>query len=452
MLLRTSLVAPLLAFLSAASVSSSPTTSQLREVFPTTSTDALQGSTKTVNGLEVTVVTNSTHALWSLNSTKTAVDHLGWASVGLGSKMSNADYLIAWPTVSGSSVSWTLSHRIPGGGSHDQPKMASSASATDTSAFYTPVTALTTTTTGAPYTTVAWLRALQVPSDYPTSSSVSNANVDRTQSLKMIYASASKDPSSTSQNANVAQHNNAFGSFSLDIAQPLNLAATNPTGGKASTSGWTHRDKVLIAHAVIGSVAVMLVVPFGVLLARFGRAHSWYPAHRAIQIAAALLMVTSAIIGITQNMDGGGADDHRHVGIALLILFVVQPALGLWSHRTPAGSKLTSARPSFSRPFPSVVRIVHIVLGIVLVGVGYWQVNSGFDAWQSSSDRQDSVPLAVKVVFWILLVIAVVLYVAGWAIGCVKSRKEQKENKTAVQSQDDSFQLVDHNKFATSRA
>lgn len=58
-----------------------------------------------------------------------------------------------------------------------------------------------------------------------------------------------------------------------------------------------------------------------------------------------------------------------------------------------------------------------------MTAAAYVQVASGFDEWQQDSDRQNSVPVAVKVVFWILLVIAVVLYVAGWVLGVIKGKR-----------------------------
>ncbi|GAA5836688.1 hypothetical protein JCM3766R1_006992 [Sporobolomyces carnicolor] len=427
------------------------TSTQLSSVFLGASNGTLSGSTKTVNNLAVTVVTNSTHALWHVNSTNMAVDKTGWLAIGLGSKMSNSDYLIGWPMISGSSVDWVLSHRIPDG-DHGTPQMASTSSQTKTSDFYHIVPELSTTTTGSSFTTLAWLRQLEPPSNYPTSSAVSNAVVDRTStSLRMIYASASKDPASTDEAASVAQHNRPYGSFSQDISQPINLAAAAPFGttgtGKSASGGWTKRDKVLIAHAAIGSIGAVLFVPAGILLARLGRSGTWFPAHRAIQFFSALLIIVSAIIGITQNDGAHFSDGHQRLGIILIALFVAQPALGIFAHWTKGGAPLTSAHPALSRPYPSIVRIIHIVLGVVVAGVGYWQVASGFDEWQSSSDRQTSVPTAVKAVFWILVAIAVVGYVAGWVWGIVKGKRLSRRDSEDTFTQQDGHLMTDRSKY-----
>jgi hypothetical protein len=131
--------------------------------------------------------------------------------------------------------------------------MASTSGATQTTDFFKLVPELSTTSTGSSFTTLAWFRELKPPSNYPTSSAVSNTTVDRTStSLRMIYASSSKDPASTNEASDVAQHNKPYGSFSMDISQSIDLAAATPlaaTGnGKSSLGGWTKRDKVLIAH------------------------------------------------------------------------------------------------------------------------------------------------------------------------------------------------------------
>merc|ERR1719487_1809959 len=104
-------------------------------VFP--SSASLTGQTIPLGPFVFTLVLNSTHALYALNATSTAPSSVGWMSVGQGSRMSNADYIIAWPSVSSSAVNWTLSHRLPSGGdSHSVPSLASSSSSRSTADFY----------------------------------------------------------------------------------------------------------------------------------------------------------------------------------------------------------------------------------------------------------------------------------------------------------------------------
>lgn len=118
--------------------------------------------------------------------------------------MGDADYIIAWPDVSGSSANWTLSHRVPGHSSHDMPQLASSAAGTDTQSYYQLVPSLSTMDASSPYGAVAFLRVLDPASGYPSKSGVQTSLAsDQTQ---MIYASGSENPGSSSEGASFAQH------------------------------------------------------------------------------------------------------------------------------------------------------------------------------------------------------------------------------------------------------
>lgn len=70
----------------------------------------------------------------------------------------------------------------------------------------------------------------------------------------------------------------------------------------------------------------------------------------------------------------------------------------------------------------------------MIVGLGYWQVESGFDEWQTSSDQLTEVPTAVKAIFWVLLAIAVAAYAIGWVVQIARGRKLRRENGTGSNS------------------
>lgn len=72
---------------------------------------ALRGQAVRLAAFNLQVVTNETSALVTFNLTRTAVAKVGWIGFGTGSRMSNSDMLVAWPTVSGRNVTWTLSQR-----------------------------------------------------------------------------------------------------------------------------------------------------------------------------------------------------------------------------------------------------------------------------------------------------------------------------------------------------
>lgn len=62
----------------------------------------------------------------------------------------------------------------------------------------------------------------------------------------------------------------------------------------------------------------------------------------------------------------------------------------------------------------SPLRYLHILSGIVLAGLLYWQVDNGFDEWNATSDAGTNTPKSVRILYWILLALALVAYVVGW--------------------------------------
>lgn len=127
--------------------------------------------------------------------------------------MRNSDYLIAWPNLAISSAvapPWTLSHRAPEG--RDQPTVASTASATSTSALFTYLPALSTSDSSSPYTVIAYLRPLTFPSGLSTTSFPPLSAAKTT----FIYASSSKSPDDTAENASLSQHDQVSNQFYLD--------------------------------------------------------------------------------------------------------------------------------------------------------------------------------------------------------------------------------------------
>lgn len=115
-------------------------------------------------------------------------------------------------------------------------------------------------------------------------------------------------------------------------------------------------------------------------------------------------------------------DGWLRLGLAIFILVLLQATLGLIGHRTQR-NRLTSSRPSYasysfppSRPSFPFVRLSHVVLGLVTIGLGYWQIETGISddgEWQQK--MSGSVPKAVQVIFWILVAVEVAAYVLAWA-------------------------------------
>ncbi|GAA5832646.1 hypothetical protein JCM3770_004944, partial [Rhodotorula araucariae] len=132
--------------------------------------------------------------------------------------MGNADFVLAWPVVSGASAAWTLSHRLPGGG-HTMPQPTGS-----TSEFYTVVPELTTQDASSRFAAVAFSRLRDAGASYPTQSGVTAAALDPAQT-SFIYASSSSKPNGAGETATIIQHNQGMGTTTLDLSKAFITAS-----------------------------------------------------------------------------------------------------------------------------------------------------------------------------------------------------------------------------------
>ncbi|TNY20468.1 hypothetical protein DMC30DRAFT_439181 [Rhodotorula diobovata] len=421
--------------LALASTAKALTAEQAASFFSTSSAGDLSGDTASLPRFDLTVVQNSTHALFVVNATDTAPSSVGWLGTGQGTRMSNADYLLAWPTVSGSSVSWTLSHRLPNG-AHGQPQLASSDAATSTSTFYTLVPELTTSDASSPFSAVAYVRARDPGASYPTASGVTSAAI-QDAATSIIYASSSRAPSGTGEDANLSEHNQARFPFLASLQ--FSVAAAADTEGAGSATRGSDGDAVssserrmYIAHATLGSLAFLVAAPLAILVARVGRdSFRWFPLHALANTLTVVLVIVCFALA-TYEVGGEFDDFHQKLGLALLILVLVQALLGLGAHFTRP-TRLTSSRPSLRAPVTAppakpprtfgVPRIVHVLLGLVTLALGWTQVANGlYVEWDENLSAVGNVPLAVKVVFWVLIGLWVASYLAAWVFGAVRNR------------------------------
>ncbi|GAA5905993.1 hypothetical protein JCM8208_006310 [Rhodotorula glutinis] len=412
------------------------TSDQAASFFSSSASD-LQGATTSLPRFDLSVVQNSTHSLFVVNATSTAPASVGWLGTGMGSRMSNADYLIVWPTVSGSSVSWTLSHRLPNG-AHGTPKLASTDASTSTTAFYTVVPELTTSDASSPYSVVAYVRQRDPGSSYPTASGVTTAAL-QAASTEFIYASSSRKPTSTAEDADLDEHNQPKGTTKLDLSQQFSVAAAaaETSGSSASEGGdetTSSQRRMYIAHATLGSLAFLVFTPLAILVARVGRdTYRWFPAHWILNLITVVLVIVAFALA-TYEVGGDFEDFHHKCAL-----------LGLASHFT-RHTPLTSSRPSLRPPVTApavkprgrtfgVPRLVHVVLGIVTVALGWVQVGNGLMIeWDANLPGAGTVPRGVKIAFWVLLGLWIASYVVAWVVGAVAKRAARARGSDAGES------------------
>lgn len=266
-----------------------------------------------------------------------------------------------------------------------------------------------------------------------------------------MYASSTIPPSSNQESAILTQHNQPHATVTLDLSIPIVLAgAVGPVAGASSTTARaaasstapggavvavptatasvapasgvlgttvlarTSRDMILIAHAVIASLGLLLFTPAAILIARYLRAHSWFPMHAALQLLASACLIAAFALGYVTVRGRHFYDSHTRLGLTLLILVLVQVTLGALAHRvaSPAPSP-TSKLPTLSNK--PLIRLIHIVLGITITGLGLIQVRLGMSQYPEKSDGGEGTPVGVIVVYWLLVAAIVISYLYGWA-------------------------------------
>ncbi|ORY88319.1 hypothetical protein BCR35DRAFT_289209 [Leucosporidium creatinivorum] len=387
---------------------------QIASVFGEGATD-LTGSSVKLPQFTFAIITNATHALYSLNSSSQSFQ-VGWMGVGSGTAMANADFLISWPNPDGingpAATPWTISHRSSTGG-EAQPVVASTASATSTASFYTFLPELSTNSS-ASYTAVSFLRLLEAPSNYPSTSSFKSLNRNGPNSF--IYASSTVQPGSSEEGAVITQHNQA----SPIPRQQKWRSVTNAFHATGALDDLARLEQA----PVCASLALVLFAPIAVLLARFLRGSTWYPSHAALNALAGILVLVAFALGVHsvrgEHFDG----THQRLGLIIFILVMLQILLGAFAHSRPVQPSPAGRLPTLSKKSP--FRLFHIVLGVAILALGWVNVHEGFEQWEKSSDAQTEVPMGAKIVFYILIALFAAAYVAGWVLEAMGSNRPSK--------------------------
>lgn len=351
---------------------------------------------------------------------------VGWLALGTGTEMNNADMLVAWPF----DGSWVLSRRQASG--HVQPQVVSTTQGSSTQDLYQLVPELSTVDSQSSHTSVAFLRTLSLESA-PGDSQYKV--LTRASGQRFVYAMSSRNPSSSDPAAQIVEHNRGHGTVTLDLSRTVSAttleseAESEGGEGGGESEGGGGVDPLITAHAVFGGLAFGLVAPLGIIVGRFGRAYrKWWIVHGALQFLASIFTVIAFATGWAGvGSDEHLADSHKKVGLALLILVLVQSIYGYTVHFT----RLPSPQSSHSSLFPTLasgkspLRYYHVLIGIGILVLGWVQVGAlGFDEWNDAETTE--VPTAVIAIFWILVGLTVAVWLVGWGFEAFKARRRQR--------------------------
>ncbi|KAJ7045191.1 hypothetical protein C8F04DRAFT_1068006 [Mycena alexandri] len=195
-----------------------------------------------------------------------------------------------------------------------------------------------------------------------------------------------------------------------------------------------YHDGMIIAHAVLVSVATLITAPSAILIGRYLRSRRWwFKAHLILQSTTAVFVIVGVALSLVAVASGGNGnqltgplkDPHHDLGFAILILFLVQFILGVVAHYTH------SAGPGADGPFPTLttpkspLRHLHVVFGIVMTALMYAGVKTGMDEWNMVSDMGTLVPNGVVATYWVFFGIAVAAYLFGWILEPIRASRRQ---------------------------
>lgn len=109
-------------------------------------------------------------------------------------------------------------------------------------------------------------------------------------------------------------------------------------------------------------LAWMMIVPAGILVARYGRTFfTWFPVHQTIQIIGAIFIFLAsilALVAVGKSSSGNNhfSSKHGKSGLVLLIIYGQQLLLGVVAHyyKSKTGKRY--------------IGYIHMPLGIILMG------------------------------------------------------------------------------------
>ncbi|GAA5850254.1 hypothetical protein JCM8547_001062 [Rhodosporidiobolus lusitaniae] len=421
------------------------------------------GQTLTTTAYSLTMVANDTGVVVSLSYEGGKAGEVGWLGWGTGTAMTDSDIIVLWPTLSSSSLAWTLSHRTAS--STVMPTIVDSANADDPSASsdgnFRVVASLSSSSEDDSPAVVTFERLLSLPEGYEGGE---NYQLEAAVNQEIIYAYGDTNPGDAAQDADFEQHSlDMMGATYMDLSASFTadtaaidapLTPVKDSGGSSSSSGSSSTGSsssgssgtsgsstgsseddgtaaatgtasagstgstgsssssssssgssssgsssssssssskfsystVVLIHGCCAGAAWGFLAPLGVLFARYGRGPPGttlfrFPWHFGMQtwivspltFGAGLLALWAVSLKTTTTSETYA---HKTIGFAFIGALVVQDLLGFIK-------RLQAHGPGQPR---SLVGWLHIILGVSLILVGFYQVYLGIQRYGSASD------------------------------------------------------------------
>ncbi|KAJ6594592.1 hypothetical protein B0H19DRAFT_974809 [Mycena capillaripes] len=352
----------------------------------------------------VEAVLNGSTVQYTLSST--GKSKVGWMAMGFGSQMANSPMVIMW---SNSDGTFTLSQRqapgeVPPSVVSNPPRVA------------TPDNALSTTSGNPKF-------VFTIP-----------ANSDTKQSIIWAFGTVNPGPDGES----LQQHIDS-GSAQIDLTGSLTASSStggsspsqtgtsgsdtdSPSGGATDDIPLTPYQRMIVAHAIFCVIGFALLLPCGVLLARYLRTFSptWYTGHWIAQFGlAGPAILIGVVLGFKASFDYKILDNHKKTGIVLFSLYCAQCIIGALIHYVKP--KNAKGRPPQN--------YFHAVFGLSIIGLAMYQIRTGYHyEWPTYTGR-GAVSSGVNILWMVWVIILPVMYAIGLAFLPKQYRQEEASRK-----------------------
>ncbi|CAK5265915.1 unnamed protein product [Mycena citricolor] len=402
-----------------------------------TTTAGLTGDSACTTNMCISAVLNGSTTQYTLAST--GKQSVGWMAMlvtlsscftslipgsGFGTVMAGSPMVIMWPNSNGSV---TISQRSAP--TEQMPTLVA-----NPARVATLDTALSTTSGNPQF-------VFTIPSDSSTAQN-------------LIFGFCDTNPGTADPSATLQMHIEN-GNLNLDLSKALNSSSGSSTSSSSTqTSGssmLSSTQRMIIAHAIVSVIAFALLLPSGILLARYLRTFTptWYTGHWIAQLG---LAGPAVIVGISLGFAAAGpirskildqhkvfsrcpiitaADNIRDLqttGIVLLVLYLLQVALGAVIH-------FVKPKNSTRRP---IQNYFHALLGLTIIGLGLYQIHDGYSRQWTYYSGLGLVASGVNKLWIVWSTLIPVLYVLGLLLFLRKQYRQEaaaRNEKSMVDSE-----------------
>jgi len=219
--------------------------------------------------------------------------------------------------------------------------------------------------------------------------------------------------------------------MTLDLSKPL---ATSTGSGSAPASTQTvassdnhHQRMMIVSHAIVCVVGFALLLPSGVLLARYLRTFTptWYTGHWIAQFGiAGPVIIAGFVLGFKASgkEEATQWDTHKKTGVVLFALYLFQCSLGAFIHYVKPKNFVTIVGRQPQNYF-------HAVFGLAIIALAMYQIRTGYrDEWPQYAQSGD-VPKGVNVLWIVWCIVLPILYAAGLSLLPKQYRQEDAQRK-----------------------